>query len=289
MGKSKKIKSNEQQEEQLASTTESNENTFNVNKAADALSIELDKLLQKTVKGVTIEILDDVEYSQGYLSSNNYRFDWAVSGKMIGGGIPMGKIALVYGAPGSGKSLLKYAFGANIIRKGGLVYDVETEDASNKDFVKKIANDKFGDIVKRMRQVEGIETIEDLRTFLLNMANLKINKKDTTPVFVSVDSVSQLSSIKEMEDAEENKNVRDMTKQQAMRAIFRTISGRLRLANITLFLIAHTSTNIGGFGNPVTKAAHGQGPGFAASLELWLTSNQEITAAGKNKIPIRKS
>jgi len=260
--------------------------SFDVNAATDLLGAELDKLLKKTIKGVEIESLDDVEYSRGFLSTGNYRFDWAISGSMIAGGIPISKISMIYGDPGSGKSLLKYVFGSQIIRMGGLVYDVETEDAANKDFVKKIANDGFGHVVKRMRQVEGIETIEDLRTFLVNMADLKIAKKDDTPIFVSVDSLSQLSSIKEMEDASENKNVRDMTKQQAMRSVFRTISRKLRVANITLFLIAHTSAKIGGFGNPVTKAAHGAGAGFAASLELWLTSNREITASGKHKVPI---
>ena len=186
----------------------------------------------------------------------------------------------------TGKSLLKYVLAAETIRRGGIAYDIDTEDAANKEFVKKIANDKMGDIVSRIQSIEGIETIEDMKTILLNIAELKIAKKDDTPVFVSVDSISQLSSEKEMEDSVSGGSARDMTKAQAMRSVFRTISRKLRAANITLMLIAHTSMKIGGFGNPVTAATHGGGPDFAASLILWLTSNKELIGTGKVKVPI---
>lgn len=185
----------------------------------------------------------------------------------------------------TGKSLFKWVFAAQTIRMGGLAYDIETEDATNRDFAAKIANDPTGEIVDRIQQVDGVDTLEKLNEFLVNIADAKIAKKNTTPVFVSVDSYSQLSSEKEITDTATGNNVRDMTKAQTGRAVFRTLGRKLSAANITLFLVCHTSMKIGGFGNPVTKASHGGGADFASSLTLWITSNKEIAGPNKN-IPV---
>jgi hypothetical protein len=147
-----------------------------------------------------------------------------------------------------------------------------------------ILNDPDGLIVNKIQRVDTIDTLEQLRNFAVSLANKKISMNNNTPVFIGIDSISQLSSEKEMEDAKTGSFARDMTKQQAMRGFFRVVNRLLRPANITLVVLSHTSAAIGAFGNPVTAANHGGGVKFASSVRIWITSSKEV--ADSNGIPL---
>jgi RecA/RadA recombinase len=107
----------------------------------------------------------------------------------------------MFGDPGSGKSLMLVKLAGEAIRKGGIAYIVDTEDAVNPMFAKIILNDPSGEVVGKIQRIDTIDTIEQLRSFLINLAEKKIALKSKAPIFIGIDSISQLSSEKEMEDA----------------------------------------------------------------------------------------
>jgi hypothetical protein len=90
-----------------------------------------------------------------------------------------------------------------------------------------------------------------------------------------------------MEDSRTGNGARDMTKQQAMRALFRVVNRYLRSANMTLVVLSHTSAAIGAFGNPVTAANHGGGVKFASSVRAWITSSKEVTDSSGIPLGVR--
>lgn len=275
---------NQQQQQQQQHKQHVIEQTvFKPDEKVDLFQQELNKIVEKST-GMHIESLEDLDFAPFYISTGNYALNWAISGKLLTGGIPAGKIIEVYGPPSSGKSLIETKLCGEMIKKGGLAYVIETEDAANKKFAQIINQDKDGEITKRIQRTDEIDTIEQLKTFLLNIADAKMAKKNNTPIIVVVDSISQLSSDKEMSDSLKGKDTKDMTRAQAMRSVFRTISRKLRLANITIFNVSHTSALIGGFGDPVTSSSHGQGAKFASSVIMYITSSKEIKNA--KEIPV---
>lgn len=82
-----------------------------------------------------------------------------------------------------------------------------------------------------------ITDIEELKSDLMNqLAGLK--KKDK--VFIIIDSIGNLASKKEVDDALDGKVVADMTRARAIKSLFRMITPHLTLKDIPLIVINHT-------------------------------------------------
>ena len=251
----------------------------------DALLKEINSFIKTNAK-IDVENLGDHDFFTDYLDSGNYALNWAISGKLKGG-FPMTKCQEMFGDPGSGKSLMLVKLAGENIKKGGISYIVDTEDAVNPMFAKTILNDPEGKIVNKIQRIDTIDTLEQLKNFAINLAEKKSQMKNNVPLFIGIDSISQLSSEKEMEDSRSGSFARDMTKQQAMRGFFRVLNRYLRPANITLVVLSHTSAAIGAFGNPVTAANHGGGVKFASSVRIWLTSSKEVADSAGVPVGVR--
>lgn len=249
---------------------------------SDLLTKEINAYL-KTNTSIEAESVGEHDFIPELLDTGNYALNWAISGKLTGG-FPCTKVSEMFGDPGSGKSLILTKIAGENIKRGGISYIIDTEDAINPLFAKIILNDSDGNIVNKIQRVDTIDTLEQLRNFIVSLANKKISMNNNTPIFIGIDSISQLSSEKEMEDSRSGSFARDMTKQQAMRGFFRVVNRLLRPANITLVVLSHTSAAIGAFGNPVTAANHGGGVKFASSVRIWITSSKEV--ADSNGIPL---
>lgn len=252
---------------------------------ADLLAKEINSFL-KSNTGIEVESIEDHDFTPEYLDTGNYAFNWAISGKLTAG-FPCTKVSEMFGDPGSGKSLILTKLAGENIKRGGISYIIDTEDAINPLFAKVILHDPEGKVVNRIQRVDTIDTLEQLRNFVVTLANKKIATKNMTPIFIGIDSISQLSSEKEMEDAKSGSFARDMTKQQAMRGFFRVVNRLLRSANITLIVLSHTSAAIGAFGNPVTAANHGGGVKFASSVRIWITSSKEVSDSAGIPLGVR--
>jgi recombination protein RecA len=252
---------------------------------ADILAKEINSFL-KTNTGIEVESIEDHDFTPEFLDTGNHAFNWAISGNLKGG-FPCTKVSEMFSDPGAGKSLILTKLAGENIKRGGISYIIDTEDAVNPLFAKIILHDPDGKIVNKIQRVDTIDTLEQLRNFVVTLANKKIATKNTTPIFIGIDSISQLSSEKEMEDAKTGSFARDMTKQQAMRGFFRVVNRLLRSANITLVVLSHTSAAIGAFGNPVTAANHGGGVKFASSVRIWITSSKEVSDSAGIPLGVR--
>lgn len=82
-----------------------------------------------------------------------------------------------------------------------------------------------------------ITTVEQLRSDIANQLN---NFKHGDHVFIAIDSIGNLASAKEVNDALEEKAVADMTRAKQLKSLFRIITPQLTLKDIPCFAVNHT-------------------------------------------------
>ena len=89
-----------------------------------------------------------------------------------------------------------------------------------------------------------------------------------------LDSLGMLSTEKEITDALNDKQVRDMTKSQLVKGAFRMLTLKLGQANIPLLVTNHTYDVIGSY-IPTKEMGGGSGLKYAASTIIYLSKKKE--------------
>jgi RecA/RadA recombinase len=89
-----------------------------------------------------------------------------------------------------------------------------------------------------------------------------------------LDSLGMLSTEKEIKDALDDKQVRDMTKSQLVKGAFRMLTLKLGQANIPLIVTNHTYDVIGSY-VPTKEMGGGSGLKYASSTIIYLSKKKE--------------
>ena len=116
----------------------------------------------------------------------------------------------------------------------------------------------------------GIDTKRVLHTPITDIEQLKFDimqqlqglERDDRVIIV-VDSIGNLASKKEVEDALEQKSVADMSRAKQVKSLFRMVTPHLNLKNIPMIVVNHTYMEIGMF----PKAIVGGGTGSYYSAD----------------------
>src|SRR5210317_2558875 len=125
----------------------------------------------------------------------------------------------------------------------------------------------------------GIDTSRVLHTPVTNIEELKfdlvhqlqeIDRNDK--VVVVIDSVGNIASKKEVEDAENMKSVADMTRAKALKGLFRMVTPMLTLKDIPLLAINHTYMEQGLF--PKQIVSGGTGVMYSAD-NVWIIGRRQ--------------
>ena len=125
----------------------------------------------------------------------------------------------------------------------------------------------------------GIDTSRVLHTPIVDVEQLKfdlvgqldnIDRKDN--VIVVIDSIGNLASKKELEDALNEKSVADMSRAKALKGLFRMVTPYLTMKNIPLLAINHTYQEIGLF--PKAVVSGGQGIYYSAD-NIWILGRRQ--------------
>jgi RecA/RadA recombinase len=116
----------------------------------------------------------------------------------------------------------------------------------------------------------GIDTERVIHTPLTNVEQLKFDIMQQLDgvergdhLIIVIDSIGNLASKKEVEDAMEGKSVGDMTRAKQMKSLFRMVTPHLNLKDIPLIVVNHTYMEIGMF----PKAIVGGGTGSYYSAD----------------------
>ncbi len=125
----------------------------------------------------------------------------------------------------------------------------------------------------------GIDTDRVLHTPIANVEELKfdlVNQLEQLDrdddVIIVIDSIGNLASKKELEDALAEKGVADMSRAKALKGLFRMTTPYLTMKNIPLLAINHTYKEIGLFPKDIV----GGGTGIYYSADnIWIIGRQQ--------------
>jgi RecA/RadA recombinase len=124
--------------------------------------------------------------------------------------------------------------------------------------------------------VVNVVTIEEFRSKALKSVDiyLKTDKEKRKPCMFVLDSLGMLSTEKEITDALNDKQVRDMTKSQLVKGAFRMLTLKLGQAKIPMIVTNHTYDVIGAY-VPTKEMGGGSGLKYAASTIIHLSKKKE--------------
>lgn len=114
-----------------------------------------------------------------------------------------------------------------------------------------------------------ITNVEELKFDIAQQLD-KIEKGEK--VVVVIDSVGNLASKKEVEDALDGKSVADMSRAKALKSLFRIVTPHLNLKDIPLIAVNHTYKEIGLF--PKDIVSGGTGIYYSAD-SIWIIGRQQ--------------
>ena len=114
-----------------------------------------------------------------------------------------------------------------------------------------------------------VTNIEELKFDLVHQLN-EIDRKEK--VIVVIDSVGNIASKKEVEDAENMKSVADMTRAKALKGLFRMVTPMLTIKDIPLLAINHTYMEQGMF--PKAVVSGGTGVMYSAD-NVWIIGRRQ--------------
>jgi len=125
----------------------------------------------------------------------------------------------------------------------------------------------------------GIDTERVLHTPITDVEQLKFdlvgqleNIERGDKVVIVIDSIGNLASKKELEDALNEKSVADMSRAKALKGLFRMVTPYLTMKNIPLLAVNHTYQEIGLF--PKNIVSGGTGIYYSAD-NIWIIGRQQ--------------
>ena len=126
----------------------------------------------------------------------------------------------------------------------------------------------------------GIDTDRVLHTPLTDIEQLKAdvmqqitNVERGDRLIIVIDSIGNLASKKEVDDALEGKSVADMTRAKAVKSLFRMVTPHLSLKDIPMIVVNHTYKEIGMF--PKDIVGGGTGSYYSADNIFIIGRQQE--------------
>jgi hypothetical protein len=91
-------------------------------------------------------------------------------------------------------------------------------------------------------------------------------------VFIAIDSIGNLASKKEVEDALNEKSVADMTRAKALKGLFRMVTPILTIKDLTLHAVSHTYDTMEMFSKKVVSGGTGQ---YYAADNIFILGRQQ--------------
>ena len=190
------------------------------------------------------ELASNIDETETYVDTGSYIFNALVSGSIFGG-VSGNKITAIAGESSTGKTFFSLAVVKNFLdsHPDGYCLYFDTEAAISKSLLESRGVDTTRLVVVR------VVTIEDFRNKALKAVDiyLKAPVDERKPCMFVLDSLGMLSTDKEITDALNEKQVRDMTKSQLVKGAFRMLTLKLGQAKIPMIVTNHTYDVIGAY------------------------------------------
>ena len=227
--------------------------------------------LAKEAKNEYAKVVSEASDEQGYIGTGSYILNAMLSGSIYGG-IPDNRVTAVAGEQATGKTFYAIAIAKNFLDSNpdGAVFYFDSEAAATADLFTNRGIDP-----KRAWHFP-VDTIEEFRTQIIRILDnlLKAKSEERKPLLIVLDSMGMLASAKELTDALDDKQVRDMTKSQVLKSVFRIITSKLGKLKVPMIVTNHTYKTMNPYGEQ-TEMGGGSGLKYAASTIMHLSKSKE--------------
>jgi RecA/RadA recombinase len=208
---------------------------------------------------------------QKFIGTGSYILNALLSGSIYGG-IPDNRVTAIAGEQATGKTFYAIGIAKHFLDANpeGAVFYFDSEAAATGDLFKNRGLD--ADRVWHF----PVDTIEEFRTQIIRILDnlLKTKEEDRKPLLIVLDSLGMLASSKELEDALADKQVRDMTKTQSIKSVFRIITSKLGKLKVPMIVTNHTYKTMNMYGDQ-SDMGGGSGLKYAASTIMYLSKSKE--------------
>ena len=225
----------------------------------------------KEIGGEYTQLASDIDETETYVDTGSYIFNALVSGSIFGG-VSGNKITAIAGESSTGKTFFSLAVVKNFLdtHPDGYCLYFDTEAAITKSLLESRGIDTSRLVVV------NVVTVEEFRGTALKAVDMYMKKPEAErkPCIFVLDSLGMLSTSKEINDALNDKEVRDMTKSQLIKGAFRMITLKLGKAKIPMIVTNHTYDVIGAY-VPTKEMGGGSGLKYAASSIIYLSKKKE--------------
>jgi RecA/RadA recombinase len=228
------------------------------------------KMMKNEMAGIVGEtgMIGDCEE---FLDTGSYMLNAIMSADLFKG-LPKNKTIAIASDSGIGKSFFCVSIAKEFQKNNptGYVVYYETENA----FTSKMFEERGIDL-NRLLYIP-IGTVEQFRhesTKFVHEYN-DLPKEEQVPFIMILDSVGNLSTEKEYEDAITGANKTDMTKGRLVKSALRTLKMELSRANAPLIMTNHVYSQIGSM-YPEDVMTGGKGPLFLSDVVLFLSKRKD--------------
>ena len=208
-----------------------------------------------------------------WIDTGCYALNVIMSGSLYKG-VPVGRIAGVVGPSMCGKSFIMNKIMANAQKKGYVAVVWDSEAAVDAEGASRLGMDPS------RTKYYPVETIEACRNQISRFLDNIIAANNPDHKFIiSIDSLGNLASSKELADAEKDKESSDVGQRaKAIKSMMRTITLKAAKARVPILFSNHIYEGMEMFPTLVKNQAGGKGPIYLASILVQLTTKNEKTA-----------
>lgn len=216
-------------------------------------------------KNEYIQLIEDEIKTTDYIDTGNIMLNFLISSKKDKG-IPNDKIIEFAGPASTGKTFIMLEIFKQAQKKGYDVVLFDTEWANDVEILRK----RGLDLDKIL--VIPVDTVESLKTQILTVLDdIEVEKNK---VIIGIDSLGNLTTIKELSDSSEGKDKKDMTRASQIKSLFRTITLKAGIKQTPIIVLNHTYTNISSF-IPSNTISGGSGAFYNPSIIIELNKSQD--------------
>lgn len=224
----------------------------------------MDKLLKNSTIKSTAPIMDSKVYGKKDMAPTPVPMvNVALSGRLDGGLVP--GLLMLAGPSKHFKSAFALLMAASYQKKypDGIILFYDSEFGTPQSYF-----ESFGIDMERVVHTP-ITDVEQLK-FDVTQQLQNIEKGDH--VCIVIDSIGNLASKKEVEDALDGKSVADMSRAKQMKSLFRIVTPHLNLKDLPMIAVNHTYKEIGMY--PKDIVSGGTGAYYSADA-IWIIGRQQ--------------
>lgn len=242
----------------------------------------LEKMLNNSTIKSTAPIMDSKVFGKKDMSPTSVpMINVALSGRVDGGLVP--GLLMLAGPSKHFKSAFGLLMAAAYQKKNpdSIILFYDSEFGTPQSYF-----ESFGINMDRVVHTP-ITNVEELKFDIMKQLEA-IDKKDN--VCILIDSIGNLASKKEVDDAMDGKSVADMSRAKQMKSLFRMVTPHLNLKDIPLIAINHTYAEIGLYpkqivsGGCVVEDTMIQTPDGLKAIQDFKEGDVVITKYGTNTV-----